>query len=240
MPATRDCRESRRSTVRADENRHQRGQAADVILVRVRERDDVHGADAAVPQVGRHHVFADIELRRATAAERGDAAAIHQHAFAIGKDHQQAVALAHVDGGHLQLAGMELGRERVPEQQHQSAATPPAAARHQRPRATAAAISAAEIATASHSGGWECASWARCAACQLTTFCESHSSRPRPRATQCPAREDRDESDRDRQPHQRHHERIGREAGESHAVEVDHHGQRQAQSAPPRMTTVTS
>ena len=64
---------------------HQRRQAADVVLVRVRERHDVHGADAAVPQVGRHHVFADIELRPGCVAECGDAAAIHQHALAIGE-----------------------------------------------------------------------------------------------------------------------------------------------------------
>jgi hypothetical protein len=38
-------------------------------------------------------------------AERRDAAAIHQHALAVGEDQQDAVALAHIDDAHLQLAG---------------------------------------------------------------------------------------------------------------------------------------
>ena len=97
----------------------QRREAAAVVLVRVGERHDVDGAEAAIPQVGRHHVFADIELRARDAPEGGDAAAIQQHAFAIGKQHQQAVALAHVDGGQFQFAGMNVGRERVPHQQHE-------------------------------------------------------------------------------------------------------------------------
>ena len=52
------------------EIRDQRRKASAVILMRVGERHDVYRAEAAIPQVGRHDVLADIELRAAQSARR--------------------------------------------------------------------------------------------------------------------------------------------------------------------------
>ncbi len=148
---------------------------------RVRERHHIQAADAAVPQVGRHHVFADIELRPGLVAEGGNAAAIDEHALSIGEDDKNAVALAHVDGGHLQLAGMDVGREGMPEQQRQEhghrqrrrrcATSGRAPWRRQsgRPRKPRPATPAA----------WECASRARCRRASTPLFAKATAARPR-------------------------------------------------------------
>src|SRR5471030_1457595 len=114
----------------------QGGESADMVVVGVGHGDDVQAAEAAFPEIGRDYIFTDIELRGGPTAKSGDAAAIEEHALAIREDHQQAVALAHVDGRHLQFAGVDFGRERVPEQQRQGSGysddrcdAPPAAAR---------------------------------------------------------------------------------------------------------------
>ena len=67
----------------------------------VRDGDDVQRADAAVPEVGRDHILADIELRARNPSERRNAAAIHEHAAAIGENDEQTIALADVDRGEL-------------------------------------------------------------------------------------------------------------------------------------------
>ena len=76
-------------------------------------------ANAAIPEVRRHHVLADIELRPRDPPEGRNAAAIHQHPLAVGEYHQQAVALAHVDRGQLQLARADIGREGMPQEQRE-------------------------------------------------------------------------------------------------------------------------
>ena len=100
----------------------------------------------AVPQVGRHHVFADIELRRATGGrKRGcrrhpPACACHRGRPPAGcrpgrhRWRSSPVGPGWCSGGN----GCHSSSTR------KAATAPPAAARHQRPRATAAAISAAE------------------------------------------------------------------------------------------------
>ena len=93
--------------------------------------------------------------------------------------------------------GMDVGRERVPQQQRQQR-------RHGSPRPCAtsgrapmaAAISAAESATPSQTGGVGMRQFGSRPACQPTTFCESHSKHARDLRHPRPAGEDGDESDR--------------------------------------------
>ena len=87
-----------------------------MILVGMRQGHDVDSPDAAFPQIRRDHILADVELGRRTPAESRDSATVHQHPFAIGKDDQDAVALADVDDAHLQFPRMKLRRKWMPDQ----------------------------------------------------------------------------------------------------------------------------
>ena len=130
--------------------------------------------------------------------------------------------------------GMTVGRERVPQQQRQpgqheqatrrSATSVPARRRpprsappRSRPRATRAAS--------------ECASPVRSLACQFTTCCESQSSPPASFATQAQPVKTATKPTGTTDSHERHHEGVGRESRRAHAVKIDHHGQRQPESA---------
>ena len=95
------------------------GQTARVVVVRMGERDHVELANGAAPKIGRHDVFADIEACSGGAAEGKHPAAVDEHQFGIGKADQQAVALPHIDGGELQFAAMDCGREWMPEDQRE-------------------------------------------------------------------------------------------------------------------------
>ena len=84
---------------------HQRREAADVILVAVGGCDHIERADTASPEVGSHHVFARVEAAAGLASVAGEAAAIHEHALAVGERDEDAIALADVDDGHLSRPG---------------------------------------------------------------------------------------------------------------------------------------
>src|SRR5581483_10464630 len=77
----------------------ERGKAADVVVVGVGDDDGVERAHGAVPEVRRDGVRADIEVGRGAAGEGGDGAAVEEEALAVGKDEEETVALADVDGG---------------------------------------------------------------------------------------------------------------------------------------------
>ena len=103
------------------------------------------------------------------------------------------------------------------------------AARHQRPRAAAAAISEAENAIASHKGGVGMRQAGSIGGVPVDhAFGEPQQTSGKFRHPH-PARKDGHETQRHEHAQQRHHEGIGGEAGDAHAVEVDDHGQRQAQ-----------
>src|ERR1017187_4725383 len=97
----------------------QGGQTADVIFVGVGESHGVECYDAAIPQIGGDHVFADIKLGVGLVAEGGDAAAIHKQGFSIGQNQQDAIALTDIDDAHFQLAAVQLGWKRVPDQERE-------------------------------------------------------------------------------------------------------------------------
>ena len=83
--------------------------------------------------------------------------------------------------------------------------------RHRGRRATATASSAGRYRHAQPQGRRRIRHAGSIPACQLTTCCEIQSKPPAIFATQCPSREDGDESGRHHHTHQRHHERIGRD-----------------------------
>ena len=209
----------------------QRGEAADVVFVRVRQRDHVDASGRrgptgrARPRPRRYRAAA-----RDWPAERRNAAAIHQHAFAIREDDQDAVALADVDGRNSSSPAWTSARNGMPQQQRQQRRDRDAAAdAPARPRANAAAISAAASATPSQTGGVGIAPVRLDAGVPAHHAVREPSSRPASPRDPVPAGEDRHESDRHHHAHQRHDERVRREAGEAEPVEVDHHRQRQAE-----------
>ena len=113
-------RDGQRGAVnRPVDERHDVRHATDVVLVSMRKRHDVQTADRAAPEVGRHHILTDIQLRLGATAECGDAAAIHQHQLPVGKRDENRVALAHIDRRDLQHTCRDMSGEWRPEQNGQ-------------------------------------------------------------------------------------------------------------------------
>ena len=75
-----------------------RRESAHVIGVGMAERHCIKVADAARPERRGDYLVANIELLRSLSRTATEPAAIHQQGFAIGRDEQQRVSLAHVDG----------------------------------------------------------------------------------------------------------------------------------------------
>ena len=148
---------------------HQRGQAADVILVRVRERHHIDAADAAVPQVGRHHVFADIELRPGPG---GRTAGMPPPSTSMRLPSGKTTRMLSPWPTSMAVISNSPGWMSGGNGCHSSSASSTATASAGRRCATsgrapgAAAISAARRRCPATAAAWECASRARCAACQ--------------------------------------------------------------------------
>ena len=91
-----------------------RGQAAEMIFVRVRQerprrcvsaraihrKGETTSSPTSIPGAHAAHV-----------AAAGQAAAVHQHGAAVGEGHKDGVALAHVEDGDFQAAAIEARRE---------------------------------------------------------------------------------------------------------------------------------
>ena len=103
----------------------------------------------------------------------------------------------------------------------------PLTIRHARPRAKAAAMSAAESATPSQTGGVGTRQFGSIAACQLTTRWEASSSRPANRATQCQPVKIATKPAGTTTPISGTIERVRGKPGDAHAMEVNDHRQRQ-------------
>ncbi len=67
------------------------GKTSQMILVRMRERDHVNSFDPARPQVGRNHIFADIDSGTHSARMKSPefAAAVDQHGAPAGKERKR-------------------------------------------------------------------------------------------------------------------------------------------------------
>ena len=78
------------------------GQAAHVVGVGMGEGDCVEVANAARPESLRDDFLADVVILRGLVRAAAEASAIDEQSFAVGRDEQQRVALAYVDGFHEQ------------------------------------------------------------------------------------------------------------------------------------------
>ena len=96
------------------------GHAAHVVGVGVGEGDDVEAADAGATRgrarrpLRRRRRWLSWRRRFRRCGGAGGAAGVDEHGAAGGADDEQGVALADVDGGDFELAGMD-GRRRGPE-----------------------------------------------------------------------------------------------------------------------------
>jgi len=84
-----------------DDRRH----AAEMIGMRVRDHDGVDVVDAAIPQIGRNNLLADVKI--GVHPER-QASRVHQENTSSGRDEQDRIALADIDRSHLQDPGVEV------------------------------------------------------------------------------------------------------------------------------------
>src|SRR5207253_5477817 len=82
--------------------RDDRAQTANVVLVRVAERDRIEPRKSTLPQVRRNHLFAIVEL---AAGKTGRAPSIHQQRLAERRHDKQRVALTDVERGELEHPG---------------------------------------------------------------------------------------------------------------------------------------
>ena len=75
------------------------GEAAQVVLMRVRQRHYVEPLQPARPEKWRDHVFADVNARppRTDIRAARQAAAIEQHRLTAGEGHKDRIALADVE-----------------------------------------------------------------------------------------------------------------------------------------------
>src|SRR5271157_2924082 len=74
------------------------GQAAHVVGVSVGEGHHVEAANAARPQHLRDNLLADVIVLGSLARAAAVAAAIDEQSFAVGRNQQDGIALAYVDG----------------------------------------------------------------------------------------------------------------------------------------------
>src|ERR1041385_7255344 len=82
-------------------------QAADMVAMRMRERDHVKMVQSSRPKIRRNHIFAKIKL---TAHRPDTAAAVDQHGLSLRRNHKQGISLAYVDSGNFKLAAFNLRR----------------------------------------------------------------------------------------------------------------------------------
>ncbi len=120
----------------AQDRRH----PADVVRVAVAEGDRVQMAQPALPQIGRNHVLANIQL---AVAHPQQSAGVQQQRAAVRRDHQKRVALSNVDGGNFQLVRLVLKaarmREHKPRRSASSASEATASTRCRRASSSASA-----------------------------------------------------------------------------------------------------
>src|ERR1700687_2883581 len=80
-------------------------QAAEMILMRVRQRDNIQSLKAAGPQVRRHRLFARIRSKVFFVARKSldRSASIDQHCSTVRPNHKKRIALTDIENRQLQL-----------------------------------------------------------------------------------------------------------------------------------------
>jgi hypothetical protein len=87
------------------------GETSGVIGVGVGGDDDVEAADTPAPEIGGDDVFAGIEAGTTLVSSiLEDASPIDEHFRAVGKEEEEAVALADIDGGEFEKVARDRGR----------------------------------------------------------------------------------------------------------------------------------
>src|ERR1700690_3384528 len=90
-----------------------RVQAVEMVVMRVRERDNVKLLQPARPQIRRFDFFANINSRAIAARpfRAGEAAAVNQHCPAIRERGENRISLPDVEDSDFKLAAFEMRRE---------------------------------------------------------------------------------------------------------------------------------
>src|SRR5580692_11472328 len=88
---------------------HYRRHASHVVGVSVGERHDVELMKPSRPQVGRHYILPDIQLR---VHPRRDTAGIDQERAALWRNQKDRIALADVDSGEFEYSWPHLRMRR--------------------------------------------------------------------------------------------------------------------------------
>src|SRR5271168_569710 len=83
---------------------NQGGQTASMVVMSMRQHHHVHRANGPLPKIRRDYILTDIDFGLGVCSVSQESTAIHQHQFSIRKRHQQAVALAYIDGGQLEFS----------------------------------------------------------------------------------------------------------------------------------------
>ena len=219
------------------------GHAAHVVGMRVGEGDDVETAELARPEVGRNHLFANVEggVFRAEArgvlrvgSRSGWPARVDEHGAAGGRDNQQRVALADVDGGNFKLAGMD-GRRGGPqdnrsrERQHGNGGPRIRARPAHRPAAEGEAGEGGERVREGRAGNAKVGGLRMADALNGRGDCVQQKRQRRagqggkPRAEQ--RRQKRCDAERKQHADQRDAEQVCRQREDGGAMEVEGHGQ---------------
>ncbi len=84
---------------------HDAREPSNMVTVRMREHNNIQMVDPTRPEIRRDNIFTIIKF----AVQRPNASAgINQHGLSLGRYHQKRIALAHVNGRNLKLAGLYL------------------------------------------------------------------------------------------------------------------------------------
>src|SRR3954454_3986875 len=101
------------------------------------ERNYVQMPDASGPQGGRYYLFPDVELLRRLPGTPAESAAVDEQGLAVGRNHQDGIALAHVNRfdqhgvARMLCSTRQDGGQRRENQRRPCPAAPPSASARQ-------------------------------------------------------------------------------------------------------------
>src|ERR1700685_874400 len=92
-----------------------------MILMGVGYDEHVDAPYPPAPQIGRDNVFTRIEVGAPLArAVRENPATIYNHRLAVGKNQEQPIAWADVDGGQFKFPAADVRRPRLPQENRET------------------------------------------------------------------------------------------------------------------------
>ena len=86
-----------------------------MVVMRMRQRHHIELLDSTRPQIWRHHVFPRVRPRSRTANGFSArlAATVDQHHVPAGRNHENRIALTHIENAHLEFPVLQPRRKRV-------------------------------------------------------------------------------------------------------------------------------